>query len=60
MLICETPNILIVHLQRIAFDMDTFQNAKINTYFEFPSILDLEPYSYHAVMGNEGKLKTAE
>ena len=40
--------------------MDTFQNAKINTYFEFPSILDLEPYSYHAVMGNEGKLKTPE
>ena len=38
-LIAETPNVLIVHLQRIVFNFDTFQNDKINSRFEFPNIL---------------------
>ena len=29
-LIAETPNVLIVHLQRILFNFDTFQNDKLN------------------------------
>jgi ubiquitin carboxyl-terminal hydrolase 34 len=29
-LIAQTPNVLIVHLQRIIFNFDTFQNDKIN------------------------------
>jgi uncharacterized UBP type Zn finger protein len=29
-LITETPNVLIVHLQRIVFNFDTFRNDKVN------------------------------
>ena len=54
------PNVLIIHLQRIAFNMETFQNEKINSYCEFPNLLDLSPYSFDGVMGKEGLLKTAE
>ena len=41
---------LIVHLQRIIFNFDTFQNDKINSYFDFPNILDLKDFSYKKVM----------
>ncbi len=53
-LIGETPNVLIVHLQRIIFNFDTFQNDKINTYFDFPNTLDLKEFSYKSVMSSEG------
>lgn len=56
-LIAHTPNVLVVHLQRIIFNFDTFQNDKINQHFEFPQILDLAPYSYYEVMGQENRLK---
>ena len=36
MLISRTPNVLIVHLQRILFNFEIFSNEKINSYFEFP------------------------
>jgi ubiquitin carboxyl-terminal hydrolase 34 len=55
-LIAETPNVLIVHLQRILFDFDTCQNEKLNQYFEFPALLDLKPYSYHEVMRREHRV----
>jgi len=57
-LIAETPNVLILHLQRIVFNFDTFQNDKLNSYMEFPTVLDLKPYSFHHVMGKEGRLKS--
>ncbi len=47
---------MIVHLQRLAFNFDTFRNEKINTYFEFPNQLDLKPYSYYGVMEQENRL----
>lgn len=52
-LITETPNVLIVHLQRIVFNFDTFRNDKVNQWFEFPEILDLKPYSYHDVVAKD-------
>ena len=55
-LIAETPNVLIVHLQRIVFNFDTFQNDKLNSFFEFPTVLDLKPYSYYDVMAREQRL----
>ena len=39
------PNVLIVHLQRIVFDFNTFQNTKVNTLFEFPNSLNLSKFS---------------
>ena len=47
---------MIVHLQRIIFNFDTFRNDKINTYFEFPYQLDLKPYSFYEVMKKENRL----
>ena len=52
-LIAETPNVLIVHMQRILFNFDSLQNEKENQWFEFPYQLDLKPYSYHEVMKTE-------
>ena len=59
-LMVTMPNMLVVHLQRIAFSMETFNNEKINSYCEFPNTLDLREYSYHGVMEKEGLLKTPE
>lgn len=55
-LIAKTPNVLIVHLQRIVFNFDTFQNDKLNQHFDFPQQLDLAPYSYYEVMRRENRL----
>lgn len=41
----QLPNVLIIHLQRIVFDLDTFVNKKINTSLEFPHELDLKEYT---------------
>ena len=40
----------VVHLQRLVFNFDTFENDKLNSRFEFPYILDLKDYSYKKVM----------
>jgi len=56
-LISLAPNVLIVHLQRITFNFETFRNDKINTFFEFPHQLDLKPYSFYEVMKREGRIK---
>ena len=52
-LIAETPNVLMINLQRIIFNFDTFQNDKINTRFEFPDILNLKDFSFKSVMTAE-------
>ena len=36
-LISKTPNVLIIHLQRLIFNFDTFANDKVNT----PAVLSL-------------------
>ena len=36
---------LILHLQRIVFDFNTFVNKKLTNRFEFPLLLDLSDYS---------------
>ena len=46
---------LIVHLQRLVYNFDTFQNDKINTRFEFPPLLNLKEFSYKEVMQKEGR-----
>ena len=38
------PNVLIIHLQRIVFNLDTFLNDKMNNRVEFPNHLSLAPY----------------
>lgn len=59
-LIGETPNVLFVHLQRIVFNFNTYNNEKINTKFEFPNQLDLRPYSFKHIVEKEGIKKVDE
>ena len=47
-LLADTPNTLVVHLNRIMYSFDIDGNDKINTYFGFPQLLNLKPYSYKA------------
>ena len=49
-----------MHLQRIVFNFDTFENDKVNTLAKFPTVLDLKPYSYFEVMGKENRLKSQQ
>lgn len=44
-LLGKLPNVLVLHLQRIVFDFNTFQNKKLNNRFEFPNILELSKFS---------------
>ncbi|EAS02785.2 ubiquitin carboxy-terminal hydrolase (macronuclear) [Tetrahymena thermophila SB210] len=53
----QLPNILIIQLQRIVFDLDTFVNKKINTKLEFPHNLDLKEYTVEYLDSKENELK---
>jgi ubiquitin carboxyl-terminal hydrolase 34 len=55
----DTPNVLLVHLKRIVFSFDTFNNVKINSKLEFPHILDLRPYSVKGISEKEGTTEAA-
>lgn len=52
--ISEFPNYFMIHLQKIIFDMNRFQNVKVNTKFEFPTVLDLENYSVKEILKQHG------
>lgn len=39
------PNILFLVLKRFEFDFETMQKIKVNDYCEFPTELDMSPYS---------------
>lgn len=54
-MLADTPNVLIVHLQRICFSFETFNNVKINSSFDFPEILDLKQYSFGEIMRKKGQ-----
>ena len=44
-LIDKIPNILIIHLQRIAFSYETFNMEKINSHFSFEKDLNIKKYT---------------
>lgn len=48
------PNVMIVHLQRMYFNLDTLQNEKLNSRLEFPQLLNLEPYTREGLQLREG------
>ena len=43
--ISKAPHVLVIHLQRIVFNLDTFINEKITTKHEFPMNFNLHPYT---------------
>lgn len=44
MAVKSLPNTLILHLNRIIFDMDKFKNVKLNDKCEFPTTLDMQEF----------------
>ncbi len=57
----KLPNMLIFHLQRIVFDMDSFVNKKLNTRVEFPNVLNMRPYMKDEVLkGDKEKIEKAK
>ncbi|CAD8096981.1 unnamed protein product [Paramecium sonneborni] len=49
------PNVLIIHLQRIVYNLDLFINEKLNSYLEFPHLLDLSKYTKEALSNQQFK-----
>ena len=39
------PNIMFIHLQRIVFNFENYMNTKIHSRLEFPTELNIEPYT---------------
>ena len=44
-LISRAPKVLLIHLQRIVFNLDVFINEKITTKHTFPMEFNLYPYT---------------
>ncbi|KRX05033.1 hypothetical protein PPERSA_06667 [Pseudocohnilembus persalinus] len=51
----DLPNFLVLHLQRIIFDMNTFLNKKISDKFEFPLELDVQEYTKSHMNKNQNQ-----
>lgn len=45
----DLPNTLIVHLNRITFDLEQLRNIKINDRLEFPNVLNVKKYMVEEV-----------
>jgi ubiquitin carboxyl-terminal hydrolase 34 len=56
----KLPNTLIVHLQRITFDMDTLRNVKLNDRVEFPNVLNLREFTTAEVLKKDAKAAEIE
>ena len=41
----QLPNTLIIHLKRFELNFETWRNEKVNSRFEFPIHLNVEPYT---------------
>ena len=60
-LIKDCPNVLIVYLSRLIFDLDVLQNVKINTRYEFPMDINLKEYTYdHFLQTNPAEPEVKE
>ena len=53
--LAELPNTLIVHLQRITFDMDTLRNVKLNEKISFPNVLNLKDYMTDEILKRDAQ-----
>ncbi|CAD8066392.1 unnamed protein product [Paramecium primaurelia] len=49
------PNVLIVHIQRIVFNLDIFMNEKLSTRLEFPHNLNLQQYTREGLLNQDIK-----
>ena len=44
-MISKAPKVLLIHLQRMVFNLDTFINEKLSTKHSFPNSFNLYPYT---------------
>lgn len=49
----KAPKTLVCHLKRFNFDFDTMEKMKINDYLEFPTEIDISPYTAEGVENSE-------
>ena len=50
----DMPNILMIHLQKIHFNVETMMNEKISDRYEFPTYLNMEKYTINSVAAKHG------
>lgn len=48
-MLSSLPNVMMIHLQRIVFNLDTFMNTKIHTRLPFPFELNMEPFMQEGI-----------
>ena len=53
--LAQVPNYFIVHLQRMCFNYDKFENEKVNSRWEFPYDLNVYDYSLDKQQGRENQ-----
>lgn len=54
-LIKDCPNVMIVYLSRMIFDLDVLMNVKINSRYEFQQTLNLKEYTYDHYLYEKNK-----
>jgi ubiquitin carboxyl-terminal hydrolase 34 len=54
----DIPDHLICHLKRFDFDLQTMHRSKINDCFEFPTKLDMKPYTIDHLTSMEAGVET--
>ena len=50
----DMPNILMIHLQKTFFNMDTFMNEKLSDRYEFPTYLNMDKFTINNVAKKHG------
>ena len=50
---CELPNVILMNLQRIQFNLDTLTNEKINSRLEFPKRINLKSFCTDSITKEE-------
>jgi ubiquitin carboxyl-terminal hydrolase 34 len=51
--ISTLPDNLIIHAKRFEYDLEIMRRIKVNDYFEFPFVLNMEPYTKEGVARSE-------
>jgi len=52
----DLPNVMIVHLKRLIFDLEVFMNLKVNSRYSFPQELNVKKYSLQQFEEDESEL----
>lgn len=54
----QLPEVLIIHLKRFEFDLETLNRRKLNDYCAFPLELDMYKYTEHGIAANEKRARS--